>query len=440
MSSNQEEQIPETAGVKKRSRPEGKLEQDSIAQNLSRRTLPFFVAPHPVAKRSRVDSANQDQESETATGTASVEQQVLVQASAQQQLLGTQQRRQHAASVLGTTQGFILQSDPEARAQDSLGLSRPDGTIGFQQKPQESRMLIERAFLASRNDLSNPAQFNQMLHSYTVAQPFGANNLGIGTMNPMVGQVPFRMPTNAGSLGVPLDSWLSAAAAAVVINQPPPLALLNQQAALSQFAVSPYQPATNVSISPAAGLLGRESVVPSSQACCSIKNQIRIPRALPVILFLPEDNLKLSPHQVLLRQQIEAFEAVEDDVSSHMRGRNKPIAFGQVGIRCLHCAHLPVVRRQKGSTYFPSSTLGLYQAAQNMSSSHMQNGSCTEMPQEIKRQFVALMMVKSTSSGAGRPYWAQAAKKLGLVDTDDAGIRFVLDMPKKSPTPTPPEA
>jgi hypothetical protein len=153
-----------------------------------------------------------------------------------------------------------------------------------------------------------------------------------------------------------------------------------------------------------------------------------IPFDVPVILALPEDNLKLSTHQVLLRHQIEAFRATEQDMSTHMRGRNKPILQNQIGIRCRHCSHLPVGRRQKGATYFPNATLGLYQAAQNMSTTHMQCGLCSEMPFEIKQQFAHLISTKVASSGAGRPYWSRAAKKLGLIDTED-GIRFIRDLP-----------
>lgn len=153
---------------------------------------------------------------------------------------------------------------------------------------------------------------------------------------------------------------------------------------------------------------------------------------LPALLARPEDEMKLSAHQVLLRLQIEVFEATEDDVSTHTRGRNKPIQPGQVGIRCRHCAHLPVVRRQKGSTYFPASTMGIYQAAQNMSTTHIQCGLCVEMPESIKQQFVLLMASKLNSSGAGRPYWADSAKKLGLVDTEENGIRTGCDLTTQS--------
>ena len=153
----------------------------------------------------------------------------------------------------------------------------------------------------------------------------------------------------------------------------------------------------------------------------------KFPSRLPCVLAVPEDNQKLSNHQVFLRNQIEAFQATEDDLTTHTRGRNKPIKLGQVGIRCLHCARLPVARRQKGSTYFPASLHGLYQAAQNMNTTHMQRGLCTEMPPEYKQMFAEAVNNKVSSSVAGRPYWAKTARQLGLIDTDD-GIRFIRDL------------
>jgi hypothetical protein len=99
------------------------------------------------------------------------------------------------------------------------------------------------------------------------------------------------------------------------------------------------------------------------QELTGISNGRNFPTCLPCVLTVPEDNHKLSSHQVLLRNQIEVFHASEDDLSTHKRGRNKPIKLGQVGIRCKWCSRLPVARRQKGSAYFPASLHGVYQAA-----------------------------------------------------------------------------
>ena len=166
-----------------------------------------------------------------------------------------------------------------------------------------------------------------------------------------------------------------------------------------------------------------------SESNSTVPEESLIPTKLPFCLAQTVDKFKLSEHQLFLRFQIEAFAATEDDVNTHIRGRNKRIALGQVGIRCRHCAHLAASRRQKGAAYFPANTMGLYQAAQNMSTAHIQCGLCPEMPEYIKEHFKGLIATKSFTSGAGRPYWAKSAKNMGLVNTED-GIRFIRDLPE----------
>jgi hypothetical protein len=151
------------------------------------------------------------------------------------------------------------------------------------------------------------------------------------------------------------------------------------------------------------------------------------PSRMSVVFADPTDSLILSPFQALLRQQIELFAATEDDLLCRIRGRNKGIELGQVGIRCRHCAHVFAAHRAKGSVYFPATLLGLYQAAQNMSSNHIQCGLCPEMPQSLKDKFTEIFPTKVQSSGVGRAYWAESAKQLGMIDTDH-GIRFVGDI------------
>jgi len=57
-----------------------------------------------------------------------------------------------------------------------------------------------------------------------------------------------------------------------------------------------------------------------------------------VPLGLDDDKYWLSELQVYLRANFaEAFGATEEDIAAPMHGRNKPIALGQVGIRCMHC-------------------------------------------------------------------------------------------------------
>lgn len=157
------------------------------------------------------------------------------------------------------------------------------------------------------------------------------------------------------------------------------------------------------------------------------------PLDLPCALALPDDHVWLSPHQVFLRQQIEVFRATKQDISTHKRGRNKPIVVGQVGIRCRHCAHLPLSQGQRGSTYFPATLHGIYQASQNMNSTHLQCGLCLEMPESVRQQFSFLVSTRLKSSGAGRPHWELAAKRIGLLDSP-TGICFIRDVQQEART------
>ncbi len=149
--------------------------------------------------------------------------------------------------------------------------------------------------------------------------------------------------------------------------------------------------------------------------------------AVRLTLYIASDDGKLNKNQIFLRQNIELFRATEKDILSLTRGKNKPIVLHQVGIRCCHCSHVPVGRRKKGSTYFPSNLIGLYQAAQNLSVEHLQSGLCTELPPDVRERFAEFASGKKCGvSGAGKKYWAEAGRRMGLIDTDD-GIRFAWD-------------
>jgi hypothetical protein len=151
---------------------------------------------------------------------------------------------------------------------------------------------------------------------------------------------------------------------------------------------------------------------------------------LPAVLSCSTDGLVLTQFQVFLRQHIEAFASSPQDVSSRVRGRHKPVRLHQVGIQCRHCAHLAPNQRGKGAVYFPSSTMGLYQAAQNMNATHLQCGLCPQMPESTKAMFAQLLGTKTSgsSSAGGRAYWGRCAQKMCLVDTDQ-GIFAVGTIP-----------
>lgn len=143
---------------------------------------------------------------------------------------------------------------------------------------------------------------------------------------------------------------------------------------------------------------------------------------LPMCLACPSaDSAHLTEFQAFLRCHIEAFAASDNDVLSRCRGRAKSIRLYQVGIRCRHCTHIPLTYRAGGSTFFPSSTLGFYQAAQNLCSMHLQCGRCPEMDESVKDQFKFLLGTKTagTKSSGGRNYWSHHALRMGLINTDN---------------------
>jgi hypothetical protein len=233
------------------------------------------------------------------------------------------------------------------------------------------------------------------------------------------------------------------------MSLPPPREQRLQQgpAPAAAAAAAPLQPERRL-----CSLLASEPPPPSSSSSMSsssssssttMLNDKNIPLCLPVSLDMATDAGKLSPLQALLRNQILVFEASADDVTGHVRGRNKAIRVGQVGIQCRHCAYLPIPLRHKGFAYFPTSVWGYYQASQNMLATHMHPGGCSVMSRAIKQEF-ATWQTKSKQlgsshakpSGAGRAYWAKSAESLGLVDME-GGVYFVRHLPTDLGPPQP---
>lgn len=72
------------------------------------------------------------------------------------------------------------------------------------------------------------------------------------------------------------------------------------------------------------------------------------------LLSDPLDEGTLSSGIVLLRKQLEIFEATAEDVMAR-RKFGGIISVQQVGIRCTHCAHLPREECATNASCFPTS-------------------------------------------------------------------------------------
>lgn len=138
-------------------------------------------------------------------------------------------------------------------------------------------------------------------------------------------------------------------------------------------------------------------------------------RGRVVTLSLPSDKGFLSEYQVLLREQIDLFEATEMDLTARAQGRNKPIELNSVGIRCRHCAYLHAGFRPRGAVYFPTKLIGLYHSSQNMAANHFASGSCTNTPASVMHMLAELRECKSIVYGrSSQRYWEQSALQQGV--------------------------
>ncbi|KAL7576357.1 hypothetical protein ACA910_018170 [Epithemia clementina (nom. ined.)] len=138
-------------------------------------------------------------------------------------------------------------------------------------------------------------------------------------------------------------------------------------------------------------------------------------------LSLVSDRDQLSEYQVLVRQQLEVFEATTADVESNTQGRKKQILPGQVGLRCMHCAHLPLKARGRGAVYYPMKLESVYQAGQNMAG-HLRD-SCCQIPHQIRKELCKVRERRGHAS-SGKQYWADGCRSLGIYETAEDGLRL----------------
>lgn len=139
-------------------------------------------------------------------------------------------------------------------------------------------------------------------------------------------------------------------------------------------------------------------------------------RGFVIPVAVDTDRQALTLYQVTVRQSLEYFTAIEDDVNTTVQGRRKSIVANQVGIRCRFCGHIPVRGRARGAVYYPRSLMNLYQGAQNIASVHFQ--ACTELPANLLEKFTT-ERPRKVFSRAGRRYWVEACRDAGIYEDDN---------------------
>jgi hypothetical protein len=184
-------------------------------------------------------------------------------------------------------------------------------------------------------------------------------------------------------------------------------AFMNNQS-FSQAAAPQSSPQTQAW---ASGRLTADDSVAALRRVLNQERAVALPRPTQVqatgreslCLYTDSDTYCLSQYQCLLRKQLELFQASEIDVQSNAQGRNRPVTLGQVGIRCRHCSTWPPTVRARGSTYYPAKLERLYQAAQNMATSHLHK-MCHLVPENVREELNKMKTQKSPA-GSGKRYW-----------------------------------
>lgn len=141
----------------------------------------------------------------------------------------------------------------------------------------------------------------------------------------------------------------------------------------------------------------------------------------PVLLAMPQDEDWLSDLDCFVRKQVEIFIASETDVKHAEEGQKYPITLGQVGLRCLHCATLCREAHDDTVFFYPCSISGIYESVRELQRCHL--NECPSLPPELERKRSNLIGGASSLSSVLRRYYVQAAKALGLYDSEDGGIR-----------------
>jgi hypothetical protein len=157
---------------------------------------------------------------------------------------------------------------------------------------------------------------------------------------------------------------------------------------------------------------------------CKIDSHLAPPRKA-VLLAMQTDAAVLSPIHVFIRQQIEVFEATQDDIEQPAPGRKTPILLNQVGLRCIHCRDLSPRDRVKRAVCYPSSVGRVYNSVSDMKFDHF--GSCKGFSSELRARFEELKSAhkvpkskpstpKTGLSTSAAQYYHDSARHIGMVD------------------------
>ena len=136
-----------------------------------------------------------------------------------------------------------------------------------------------------------------------------------------------------------------------------------------------------------------------------------------ISIATPEDKYFLVPSLCFFRKDcIEAFVATEDNVDGR-EALGKPIELGSVGLRCVFCRDLQEDARAARGVSYLSNLDRLYNSIIKMQTYHF--NKCTQVPRHVKNEFNRLNCVSFTRSKQAASYVSNAAKRVGLYDSEN---------------------
>ena len=138
-----------------------------------------------------------------------------------------------------------------------------------------------------------------------------------------------------------------------------------------------------------------------------------------VLVGDPSDAEFLSGQLCIIRSQLEYFCATPEDSAARQRkgGTLSPLAIGRVGLRCIHCAHIPSLDRPNGAVTYPKNIGLVNQAVRNWQRYHF--SSCPYMPLGVKDQIKKCG--RKHSGAASLQHWTRSCEHKGLVNVEGGG-------------------
>jgi hypothetical protein len=167
---------------------------------------------------------------------------------------------------------------------------------------------------------------------------------------------------------------------------------------------------------------------------------VPVPKDYPRRLSLPNDTIKLNALHCFIRADLLEIFVVEPSPET-MKFRHAPSSsVGRVGFRCVHCAMVRTNAMNSArddeapmSVFFPKTVSEIYRLVTSWQRCHVRK--CKNLPIDIREKWHSL---RETEKCRGKTaYWADSAKKIGLVDCTSrtGGIRFDIPNTKSIEVP-----